>query len=227
MPLCIIRPCIVVTVKWHQLIDRLVDEAGGSLPVAKAMKAETFQGTLYRITKGRIGDPSRNSVERIAKHFNIPAEALYDDAVAAQVYAERFPDDAGEVARAVVVEPAPAVEAREPDADYNAAAQPSVGQLALQLAAMLQRLDDPDREMVAGLLVGMLKSGPSENGARAIDALAQGSPTDETDQDEPSGATFASTRSAIVGRASERRIEGNKSISGGKAVARSDKAAKS
>lgn len=94
MPCRIIRSCIVQSVKWHELIARLVKEAGGSLPVAKAMRAESFQGTLHKIAAGRVEQPSRASAERIANHFRIPVDALYDDAVASSVFAERFGGEA-------------------------------------------------------------------------------------------------------------------------------------
>ena len=90
MPSCIIRYCIVPPMKPHELIAELVRRAGGSLPVAKAMRAPTFQGTLNRICNGRIESPSRVTAERIARHFDIPIDAIYDERVAARVAKERL-----------------------------------------------------------------------------------------------------------------------------------------
>lgn len=38
----------------HELLKRLVDEAGGSLKVAKAMGQASFQGTLHKISHGNV-----------------------------------------------------------------------------------------------------------------------------------------------------------------------------
>lgn len=74
----------------HALISQLVADAGGALSVAKAMNRPSFQGTLHKICAGRVASPSRDSATRIAKHFGIPVDALYDPVVAARVHAERF-----------------------------------------------------------------------------------------------------------------------------------------
>lgn len=118
MPHCIIRPCIVLPVKRHELIDRLVEESGGALPVAKAMGVETFQGTLYRIAKGTTTEPSRESAQRIAKHFNIPIEAMYDDAVAERVYRQKYEE--GKVNPAIPSNEPPRFDVDQP-ASYRSA----------------------------------------------------------------------------------------------------------
>lgn len=86
--------------KWHQLIDALVMRDGGYLPVAKAMGKASFQGTLYKIGKGQVSEPSRASADRIAKHFKIDIDALYSDR-AARLEAERLGllEDDGVLAR--------------------------------------------------------------------------------------------------------------------------------
>lgn len=71
--------------KAHQFIAALVEAAGGSNRVAHAMRAKTFQGTLHRICQG-TSMPTRASAERIAAHFGIPVDAVYDDALAARLY---------------------------------------------------------------------------------------------------------------------------------------------
>jgi hypothetical protein len=76
--------------KPHELIDALVKRAGGSLPVAKAMGAPGFQPTLHKIAAGQVEAPQRSSAERIAKHFGIPVDAVYDERVATRVWKERF-----------------------------------------------------------------------------------------------------------------------------------------
>ena len=54
--------------------------------VARAMRAPGFQPTLHKICTGRVASPKRSSAERIAKHFGIPVDAVYDDALATQLY---------------------------------------------------------------------------------------------------------------------------------------------
>lgn len=73
----------------HELLKRLVDEAGGSLKVAKAMGQASFQGTLHKISHGNVSNPKYESAERISRHFGIPVQALYDKKVATEV-AVRF-----------------------------------------------------------------------------------------------------------------------------------------
>jgi hypothetical protein len=53
------------------------------------MKAPSFQGTLHKYINGHVRSPSRSTAERIAKHFDIPTEAIYDEKVATQIAAER------------------------------------------------------------------------------------------------------------------------------------------
>ena len=90
MPQRIIPLRIVSGVKPYLLIAKLVEQAGGALPAAKAMKAPSFQPTLHKIVSGDVDSPKRTSAERIAKHFKIPIEAVYDPKIAAQVYRDRF-----------------------------------------------------------------------------------------------------------------------------------------
>jgi len=90
MPYRIICPRIVTPVKPYLLVKALVDHAGGALPVATAMGAKSFQGTLWKICDGRVVSPSRSSAERIAKHFNLPVEAIYSDKLAAAEWHKAF-----------------------------------------------------------------------------------------------------------------------------------------
>jgi DNA-binding XRE family transcriptional regulator len=76
-------------VKPYQLINKLVEAEGGSLPVAKAMKAPSFQGTLHKFINGHVDSPSRSTAERIARHFRIPVDAVYDEKLAAKIALER------------------------------------------------------------------------------------------------------------------------------------------
>jgi hypothetical protein len=132
-------------VKWHQLIARLVKDAGGSLPVAKAMRAESFQGTLHKIAAGRVEIPSRGSAKRIADHFGIPIDALYDDALAARIFEARFGD-------AQIGDP-PA----DPNLDFKFSVvdEPEVSiEAALRTlgAALSREMDDYTRQDAADLL---------------------------------------------------------------------------
>ena len=82
-------------VKPHELIHELVTRAGGELPVAKAMGQRSFQGTLYKFTHGQVASPDRRTAEKIAKHFALPVDALYDEGVATRIAAERLGTGAG------------------------------------------------------------------------------------------------------------------------------------
>jgi hypothetical protein len=73
-------------VKAYEFIKWLVHRAGGPLPVAKAMRAPGFQPTLHKICAGHVASPKRSSAERIAAHFAIPVDAVYDDALARRLY---------------------------------------------------------------------------------------------------------------------------------------------
>lgn len=68
--------------RWHELVNALVANAGGTFAVARAMRRPTFQGTLHKIATGKVDSPSRQSAERIAAHFKIDVNALYDDRTA-------------------------------------------------------------------------------------------------------------------------------------------------
>jgi len=70
--------------RWHELVNALVTKAGGSFAVARAMRRPTFQGTLHKIATGKVESPSRQSAERIATHFKIDVNALYNDRIAIQ-----------------------------------------------------------------------------------------------------------------------------------------------
>lgn len=70
--------------RWHELVNALVTKSGGSYAVARAMRRPTFQGTLHKIATGKVDSPSRQSAERIAAHFRIDVNAMYDDRLASQ-----------------------------------------------------------------------------------------------------------------------------------------------
>lgn len=68
----------------HELVKALVDRDGGSLPVAKAMKAAGFQPTLHKFISGHVAQPHHATASRIANHFGVPVAALYDANVATE-----------------------------------------------------------------------------------------------------------------------------------------------
>lgn len=76
----------------HKLIKRLVEDAGGALPVAKAMGIPGFQPTLHKICNGRVRSPSHETARRIADHFGLDVLAVYDEAIAAAEWARRYGD---------------------------------------------------------------------------------------------------------------------------------------
>lgn len=72
----------------YELVKALVDRAGGSLPVAKAMNAQGFQPTLHKFISGHVPQPKHSTAARIADHFGIPLDAIYDVQVATEWYAK-------------------------------------------------------------------------------------------------------------------------------------------
>jgi DNA-binding XRE family transcriptional regulator len=85
-------------VKPHELVKKLVDKAGGEGPVARAMGMRTFQGTLHKVGAGKVDQPTRATAAKIAKHFKIPIEAIYDEKLATEIagklWGESRPKDA-------------------------------------------------------------------------------------------------------------------------------------
>lgn len=126
MPHRIMRTCIVLRMDPHRLIARLVQDAGGALPVAKAMGKPTFQGTLHKICAGGVASPKRDSAQRIADHFKIPVDALYDPQVADAVWAARFGSAAPMTVRPPAVTQLTAKEA-VPGSIWLGRSRPSVG----------------------------------------------------------------------------------------------------
>ncbi len=88
MPQRIIDWRIVLPMKSHELVNALVERAGGALRVAKAMGSQSFQPTLFRVCSGLVSSPKRETAEKIAKHFGIPVDAIYDDKLATRIAAE-------------------------------------------------------------------------------------------------------------------------------------------
>lgn len=103
----------------HELVRALVHEQarhGKSLTtLAREMHSRSFQGTLHKFISGQVREPSRLTATRIARHFKLPLEALYDER-AATAEAQRL--------GLATVPPArpsePALVAREPSATYIA-----------------------------------------------------------------------------------------------------------
>lgn len=61
--------------------------------MAKAMKDPSFQGSLHKFCNGRVASPTHASASRIADHFKIPIEAIYNDKIAEKVYRDIFNAD--------------------------------------------------------------------------------------------------------------------------------------
>lgn len=59
------------------------------MQVARDMDKASFQGTLHKYINGRVPNPTRQTAQKIAKHFGLPIDALYDRAMAARLAAER------------------------------------------------------------------------------------------------------------------------------------------
>jgi hypothetical protein len=76
--------------KPHEFVNALVQQNGGEFAVARAMGKTTFQGTLYKFCKGQVPNPTRPTAERIAQHFLLPVDAIYDEKVASKFAEERL-----------------------------------------------------------------------------------------------------------------------------------------
>lgn len=87
------------------------------------MGAPTFQGTLYKFSHGQTTSPARRTADRIAKHFKISVEALYDArAAAAEATRLQLVPDSG-TAPDAQTPPQPS-QLREPSAPGYATAWP-------------------------------------------------------------------------------------------------------
>lgn len=72
--------------KPHELVKALIDASGKSGPqIAREMGRAGFQGTLHKFAAGLVVSPARRTAERIARYFNLPIDAMYDDVVATRI----------------------------------------------------------------------------------------------------------------------------------------------
>lgn len=81
--------------KPYQLILGLMAQKGiaGALPLAKAANVPKKQPQVHRWLSGDVAEPKRATVEPIAKFFEIPVEAMYDDREATKIARDRgIPD---------------------------------------------------------------------------------------------------------------------------------------
>lgn len=146
------RPCIVPGMDVDVLVRALIDRAGGALPVAKAMGVPSFQGTLHKLAHGGVKSPTRRTAERVASHFHIPIEALYDKRVTATVYAELF----GQKGKGVhaLGSSAPQTEQTLPSYRLEAAASWPLPRIDKQLLGKLDRAVIHDIETAMITLAG-------------------------------------------------------------------------
>ena len=129
----------------HLLIAALVARAGGSLAVAKAMHKPSFQGTLHKICAGHVANPARASARRIAEHFSIPVDAVYDADVATRVHAPLFGTNACE----------------HPPAPDNRPAKPARARRSTDAQALAQLYDEmtPEERQKLRLMLWVVKPG--------------------------------------------------------------------
>ena len=133
-------------VKAYEFVKWMVQRAGGPLRVAKAMRAPSFQPTLHKICAGHVASPKRASAQRIAAHFGIPVDAVYDDSVATRLYERMCGDPAPTPARA------PALPTAEVAGE---APQRGTRDVLQDLARLLAEVPTaPRRSAIAALLAG-------------------------------------------------------------------------
>lgn len=134
------------------------------------MGSPSFQGTLNKITNGRVANPTRPTAERIAKHFNIPVEAVYDPHVAEATARELGLDEPAPPRAAPV--PPPQTGERPP----TYAVTGSVGDALTTLAAAIAAMPRLDRAQLQPLL-SLLTAEPESRGEiceRIVSLIAPG-----------------------------------------------------
>lgn len=74
----------------HKLVLALIQAKGMTVnQAAQAMSPHAFQPTLNKFVNGKVERPSRATAETIARYLRIPIDAIYDEAAAQRVAAER------------------------------------------------------------------------------------------------------------------------------------------
>jgi len=132
MPHHIISERIVRIVKPHELIFALMADAGlGPLPLAKKLGKASLQAPLHRYTRGMVPSPDISTARPLAKFFNLPVEAIYDEKVATAIAKER----------GIKVVPIPAPKPRQKKAGMSPE--------ALWIARELDQLELTDEELQA------------------------------------------------------------------------------
>jgi transcriptional regulator with XRE-family HTH domain len=76
--------------KPHELIAALMKKEGlGPLPLARKLGNAGLQPQIHRFWRGEVPEPKNSTAAPLAKYFNIPLEAIYDEKVATLVAKER------------------------------------------------------------------------------------------------------------------------------------------
>lgn len=91
--------------KAYEFIAWLVSQQGGALAVARAMRRPGFQPSLHKLCAGQVASPKRSSAERIAAHFGIPVDAVYNDALATQLHAKMTGSESRQAAEPLLTYP--------------------------------------------------------------------------------------------------------------------------
>lgn len=90
MPHRSMRRCIFDGVKPYLLIAALMRQQNtGPLPVAKAIGQVKLQSHFQKFKSGQVDEPARTTAAPLAKYFDIPIEAIYDEKIAGQIARER------------------------------------------------------------------------------------------------------------------------------------------
>lgn len=115
----------------YQLIARLVRDTGlSTMQVARDIDCASFQGTLHKYINGQVPNPTRNTASKIAKHFGLPVDAIYDKAAAERIARERGLLD--------LVTP---LKVAEPTANFMVSIPLQPRKLSAAIEAHIQRLD--------------------------------------------------------------------------------------
>lgn len=138
MPYRNIRACIFDAMKPYQLIAALMHRENlGALPLAKKMGKPALQPQIHRFMKGEVANPARTTAVPLAKFFDIPVDAIYDEKVATAVARDRD-------VRALPSSP--------PAPRRASAPTPRFGKETLRALRTLATLSAPEREQLLRLL---------------------------------------------------------------------------
>jgi hypothetical protein len=81
---------IFARMKPHELVAALMRAQGlGAYPLARRLKKPGLQSQIHRFINGQVAAPARSTAEPLARFFELPVDAIYDEKVATRIARER------------------------------------------------------------------------------------------------------------------------------------------